>query len=121
MDVGYYPDWDDGVVKEFFESLKKDGQRMKAEAKLRLDLLTLQGYWPQTLNVTLRQLKGYEPLWELKREYQGVAYRLFFCIKGQQMWLLHAIEKKSPKTPRRDLDLAFRRMSDVVTGRVIKP
>jgi phage-related protein len=111
MEVGYCPGWTDGHVREFFENLKKDGQRRKAEARLRLDILTLQAYWPARMNVTVKSLKGHEPLWELKREYQNIAYRVFFCVKGQQIWLLHAIEKKGPKTPGSDLDLAHRRMT----------
>ena len=114
MEVGYYPGWTEGFVKNYFEELKNDGQRKKALTKLRLDILTLQEYWPAKLNVTVRLLKGYEPLWELKREYQSIAYRVFFCVKGNKMWLLHAVEKKSPKTHGSDLDLAHRRMNEVL-------
>ncbi len=121
MDVGYFPNWTDGFVKDFIDELKNDGQRRKAVAKLDLDILTLQEYWPARLNVSVRPMKGHEPLWELKREYQGVAYRIFFCLKGRELWLLHAIEKKTMKTPRRDLDLAFRRMADILSGKVQKP
>ncbi len=118
FEAGFYPGWSHGFVKDYFDHLTKDGQRRKAEAKLRLDILTLQEYWPATLNVQVKLLKGHEPLWELKRDYQGVAYRVFFCMKGKEMWLLHAIEKKSPKTPLSDLSISFRRMSDVLSGRV---
>ncbi len=59
-------------------------------------------------------------VWELKRDYQNIAYRVFFCIKDRQMWLLHAIEKKSPKTPLNDIALAFKRMGDVLIGNVRK-
>jgi phage-related protein len=120
MEVGYYPGWIDGFVKNYFDRLIEDGQRKKAEAKLRLDILTLQEYWPATLNVTVRLLKGHELLWELKRDYQGIAYRVFFCTKGNEMWLLHAIEKKSPKTPWSDVTLAYKRMTDVLVGKVRK-
>jgi phage-related protein len=121
MEVGYFPGWTSGFVKDYFDDLKKDGQRRKAVAKLRVDILTLQEYWPATLNVTVRSLKSHGPLWELKRNYQGIGYRVFFCTKGSEMWLLHAIEKKSPKTPLSDLDLAYRRMADVLMGKAKKP
>jgi phage-related protein len=120
MELGYYPGWTAGFVKDYFYDLEKDGQRRKAEAKLRLDILTLQDYWPDTLNVTVRPLKGYEPLWELKREYQNIAYRIFFCVKDRELWLLHALEKKSARTPWNDRALAYRRMTDVLIGKVRK-
>ena len=118
MEFGFYPGWDSGFVNDFFDELKADGQRKKAEARLIGDLLTLQNHWPHTMNVTVRILKGHEPLWELKREFQNIAYRVFFCVKGQEMWLLHAIEKKKDKTPLSDLALAYARMQDVLTGKV---
>jgi phage-related protein len=49
-------------------------------------------------------------LWELKRLFEGVQYRIFFCANGGFVWLLHAIEKKSSKTPLDDLRLARKRM-----------
>jgi phage-related protein len=115
MDVGYYPHWENGPVKDYFDELAKDGQRKKAEAKLRLDIVTLSDNWPRTLNVTVKTLKGQEPLRELIREYQNIAYRVFFCVKENKMWLLHAIEKKSMSTPQSDLALAYKRMTDVFT------
>src|SRR5579871_3918539 len=118
MKVGFYPGWNDGFVHEYLKKLKSDGQRKKAEAKLQLDIFTLQSHWPSTLNVTVRLLKGHEPLWELKREYQNVKYRIFFCVKEDQLWLLHAIEKKEWKTPASDLGVAYKRMLEVLKGKV---
>jgi phage-related protein len=118
MQVGFYPGWNDGFVRTYFRDLHSDGQRKKAEAKLQLDIFTLESHWPSVLNVTVRSLKGYEPLWELKREYQNIKYRIFFCVNEDQMWLLHAIEKKEWKTPSNDLDLAYKRMVDVFSGKV---
>ena len=118
IQLGYYPGWNTGFVEEYMQELKKDGQRKKAEAKLWIDIQTLAGSWPKTPNVTVRPLKGHAPLWELKREYQGVAYRIFFCTHGGEMWLLHAIEKKQQKTPGSDLALAYNRMQNVLCGKV---
>ena len=60
----------------------------------------------------------HEPLLELIREYQGTAYRIFFCVKGPEIWLLHALEKKRRKTPVTDLRLAQDRMRNVLNGAV---
>ncbi|SRR5258706_10999780 len=42
------------------------------------------------------------------------AYRIFFCFRsGNRIVLLHAFRKKSQTTPRRELDLARKRMQEV--------
>jgi len=42
------------------------------------------------------------------------AYRIFFCFRpGNRIVLLHAFRKKSQATPRRELDVAQRRMLEV--------
>ena len=58
---------------------------MKAAVKLDLDLQTLEEFWPETLNVTVRGLKGWEPLLELKRRYDKAAYRIFFCVRRDEL------------------------------------
>ncbi|MBI2915731.1 MAG: type II toxin-antitoxin system RelE/ParE family toxin [Elusimicrobia bacterium] len=120
MRIGYYPNWRTGFVHGFLNELKADGQRKKAEAKLRFNLETLEAFWPKIYgtNITVKPLVGYDPLKELVREYAGIAYRIFFCVKDKDIWLLHAIEKKAQKTPRCDLELAYKRMDDVLKGRV---
>jgi len=42
------------------------------------------------------------------------AYRIFFCFRpGNRIVLLHVFRKKSQATPRRNLDLARKRMPEV--------
>lgn len=105
MIIGYYPDWVDGFVKQSMDKLKLDGQRKKAEAKLWIDIQTLPRGWPRPQGVTVRILKGYEPLWELNRE---------------KIWLLHVIEKKSQKTVLGDLNVAYERMQNILTAKASK-
>ena len=118
MIVGYYPGWDSGFVDDAIKDLKRDGQRKKAAAKLEFDLQMLVSTWPLPKLVTVSSMKGREPLRELSREYQGIAYRVFFCVKDDEIWLLHSIEKKTRKTPGADLDLAHTRMKNVLSGKV---
>ncbi|MBI4370836.1 MAG: type II toxin-antitoxin system RelE/ParE family toxin [Elusimicrobia bacterium] len=118
MLIGYYPGWDAGAVRDYLNALRDDGQRKKAAAKLDFDLHMLETTWPRPQFVTVKSLKGHEPLYELAREYQGIAYRISFCVRGQEIWLLHAIEKKQPKTPTTDLNLAYNRMRNVLAGHV---
>lgn len=118
MVLGYYPGWNTGFVRDFLDRLRDDGQRKKAAAKLDFDLHVLETTWPRTQFITVKSMKGHEPLHELIREYQGIAYRIFFCAGSREIWLLHAIEKKKRKTPAADLELAYARMRNVLDGRV---
>jgi len=116
--VGYYPGWDAGDVRDYLDGLRDDGQRKKAAAKLDFDIHMLATTWPRPQYVTVKSMRGHEPLHELIREYQGIAYRIFFCVKGAEIWLLHAFEKKRRKTPAADLKLAYDRMRGVLNGTV---
>ena len=62
--------------------------------------------------ITVRPLG--DKLWELKRLYEGIQYRMFFGVWKGTVWLLHSIEKKSAKTPKDDLALARKRLKEVM-------
>lgn len=52
------------------------------------------------------------PLWELRIRGQ-TAYRVFYvAIEGRRMLVLHAFQKKSQKTPRREIRTAEQRLMD---------
>ena len=114
----YYPDGDAGEVREYLTSLRRDSNRKKAAVKLDIDIQTLERFWPATLNVKIRTLGGWEPLKELKRRFDKVAYRVFFCVRKDELWLLSVYEKDSATAPRSELERAYRRMQDVLEGRV---
>jgi phage-related protein len=46
--------------------------------------------------------------------YAGIHYRLFFGVGKGRVWLLHSIEKKSSKIPKADLELARKRLKEVM-------
>lgn len=114
----YYPHGNSGDVREYLEALRQDNQRKKAAVKLDIDIQTLEEFWPKTMNVTIRTLKGWEPLKELKREFNKIAYRIFFCIRKDELWLLSAYEKESDDTPRNELEKAYRRMKNILEERL---
>ena len=62
--------------------------------------------------ITLRPLG--DKLWELKRLYDGIQYRVFFGVREGAAWLVHSIEKKSAKTPKDDLEVARKRLKEVM-------
>lgn len=51
-------------------------------------------------------------LWEVRSNLtQRKIARVLFCIRQDNMILLHAFIKKTQKTPKQDLDLALARMN----------
>ncbi len=92
-------DWqlETSLVDEFIESLTVQDQ-----ARLIVDLDLLSEFGPA--GVVVKKLSG--GIWELK----SGRIRLFFCgISRQQIRFVHAIVKKTNKTPLKDLKLAGQR------------
>jgi phage-related protein len=110
----YYPDGESGDVRDFLAALRRDPNRRRAAAKLDIDIQTLEEFWPVTMNVSVRTLGGWEPLKELRRRFDKIAYRIFFYVQGDELWLLSAYEKTSNETPRRELEKAYARMREVM-------
>lgn len=109
LEILYYPDGSHGPVAEHLVRMQADRPKAYARIKLDLDLLGVDGL--RSRQVTVRPLGA--KLWELKRLYEGIQYRLFFVIHGRAIWLLHSLEKKSAKTPKQDLELARSRLREV--------
>lgn len=110
LEVLYYPEGSRGPVRDYLSDLAKE--RPKAFARLALDLEVLGAEGLRSQQIMIRSLGG--KLWELKRLYDGVQYRLFFGVQKGAVWLLHSIEKKSTKTPKDDLELARKRLKEVM-------
>ena len=110
LDILYYPKGDSGPVKVYLNWLVKE--RPKAFARLVVDLEVLGAEGLRSQQITIRPLG--DKLWELKRQYDGIQYRVFFGVHNGAVWLLHSIEKKRAKTPKDDLDLAKKRLREVM-------
>jgi phage-related protein len=58
----------------------------------------------------VRHLEG--KIWELRRESDGNIYRLLYAyVSGRRILLLHGFQKKTQRTPRREIVLAEQRLS----------
>lgn len=112
LEILYYPDGHQGPVAGYLAELAKE--RPQAFAKLAIDLEVLGAEGLRSQQITVRPLG--QKLWELKRLYDGIQYRIFFGVWNGAAWLLHHLEKKSAKTPKEDLELARKRLKGV-TGR----
>ena len=110
LDILYYPAGNQGPVRDYLGDLARE--RPKAFARLALDLEVLGAEGLRSQQVTIRPLG--DKLWELKRLYDGVQYRLFFGVGKGAVWLVHVMERKSAKTPKDDLALARKRFKEVL-------
>ena len=79
------------------------------------DYEVLQEKGPDTGMPLSRSLK--QGLHELRIPYEDVAYRVFCGFVGNQLiLLLHGMVKKSQKTPKKDIELARKRLAQVKKG-----
>ena len=61
----------------------------------------------------VKHLEG--KLWELQRSSDGNIYRLlYFFFSGRKIVFVHGFQKKSQKTPPREIELAQTRMDDYI-------
>ena len=105
----YYPDRSKGPVKDYQDKLEVERPEAHGRWMRDLEVLGVEGL--HSPNITVRPIGN--GLWELKRLYDGIQYRLFFVVHQGAVWLLHNIEKKSKKTPKKDLRLAFKRLREL--------
>ncbi|MDR0571930.1 MAG: type II toxin-antitoxin system RelE/ParE family toxin [Rickettsiales bacterium] len=63
--------------------------------------------------VQFRKIDG--KLWEIKIETKNCGYRIFYVvIDGDIILLLHFYKKQSQKAPRKEIEVAMKRMKDVI-------
>ena len=75
------------------------------------DIALVEFSWPVGMP-TCRPMGG--GLWEVRRDISdGRIARVLFCIAHGSMVLLHALVKKTQKTPKEDLDKARNRQKKV--------
>ena len=75
------------------------------------DILSVQWSWPVGKPLVDGLGSG---LYEIRSTHDRTEYRVFFCISASTMVLLHGIVKKTRTTPRADLELARKRLREVV-------
>jgi len=106
--VFYVDDRGNEPVRDFLRSLD-------AKTKSRFDWSIEQ--------LRLRNVRAREPLvrhlegkiWELREESQTNIYRLlYFFFVGRKIVFVHGFHKKTQKTPRRELDVALKRLEDLM-------
>lgn len=106
--VYYLEDSGRNPVGEFLSSLDRDAVARCLAAIDRLQVENVRAREP-----LVKKIEG--DIWELRRESRGSIYRIFyFFFTGRKIVLLHAFQKKTQRTPRREIDLAKRRRDHYV-------
>ena len=95
-------------VREWLLDLSPDKRKSLGE-----DIKAIEIAWPIGLPL-VRKLDT--NLWEVRTKLPNQISRVFFTIVQDMMVLLHAIIKKTQKTPQKDLELAKRRRNEVLEG-----
>ncbi|MDD5655668.1 MAG: type II toxin-antitoxin system RelE/ParE family toxin [Elusimicrobia bacterium] len=114
--IQFHPGGDDGPVRERLEALREDPQRNYAWAKLLNDLGFLESEGLLSKRVSIERVQGVPgSVWALRRSFAGIRYRIYFCVREGTAWLLHYLEKKSPRIPPRDLKLIRKRAREVLS------
>ena len=94
-------------MREWLRSLGKEVSKA-----IGSDILTVQWSWPVGKPLVDGLGGG---LYEVRSTHERTEYRVFFCMATSKLVLLHGIAKKSRTTPKGDLELARKRLREVVT------
>lgn len=83
-------------------------------AEIGLDLMRVQWRWPVGMPL-VRPMGG--GLHEVRTSLpDGTIARVLICFHGGELYALHGFIKKTPTTPKADLDLALNRKKEVQNG-----
>jgi phage-related protein len=101
----------DPRLEEWLEIIPAD---IKARILRIIDMLV--EYGPSNVREPyVKSIKGHSKLYEIRAKGKdGIARVFYFTWYGERVVLLHGFIKKSTKTPRREIDVAVRRMAEVV-------
>lgn len=97
-------------VRDFLKALVSDDKK-----SVGADIMAIEMSWP----VGYPKVRKMDTdLWEVRTSISDKRIcRIFFTVSGKKMILLHAIIKKSQKTPLEDLELAKTRKKLVLGGK----
>lgn len=95
-------------MEDFISSLPKGDRARVLESVVAIESLGLSA--PR---VQFRQIRG--KLWEVKIKTPSGSYRLFYVmVASDEMVVLHGFKKKTPKAPKKEIEIAEKRMKEVI-------
>ncbi|MFB6319033.1 type II toxin-antitoxin system RelE/ParE family toxin [Saccharicrinis sp. FJH54] len=90
----------------FIDFYKTLDQRVKEKFQYVFELIKQVEMVPKKF---LAPMAGYEGLFEIRIEFQSNIYRVFCCFdKGKLVILFNGFQKKTQKTPKKEIEKAMR-------------
>jgi phage-related protein len=90
-------------VREWLKGLEVEARR-----RIGFDLKQLEYGWPVGMPLCRSLGRG---LWELRSSLpDGRIARVIFCVRDNELMLLHGFIKKTQKTPPQEIELAWKRL-----------
>ncbi len=94
----------------YWAFFNKQSGKVKEKIDQVLYLITVAEKIPKKF---FDKIKGYDGLFEIRIEYSNNIYRIFCCFdKGNLVVLFSGFQKKTQKTPKKELDKAARIMDE---------
>lgn len=94
----------------FIEFYRQQEQKIKNKIQYVLELIKQVDKVPEKF---LKHLSDTEGLFEIRIEFESNIYRIFCCFdEGRLVILFNGFQKKSQKTPQREIDKAIRLMKE---------
>ncbi len=98
-------------VERYIDSIDNKEER----AELLSVLNGIQEKGTDAVGVEFKHIEG--KIWELKIRTHGNQHRIFYVVlKGNQIILLHAYLKKTPKAPLKEIRVAKQRLKQLIGG-----
>jgi phage-related protein len=94
----------------FIEFYQVQNEKVKEKIKYVLELIKQVEKVPEKF---LKHLTNTNGLYEIRIEYQSNIYRIFCCFdKGKLIVLFNAFQKKTQKTPKKEIEKAQKLMEE---------
>ena len=94
----------------FWDFFNKQSEKIKDKIDYVLFLITVADKIPRKF---FEQMTGYDGLFAIRIEFESNIYRIFCCFdKGNIVVLFNGFQKKTQKTPKKEIEKAMRIMQE---------
>ena len=101
--------------EHFIEFYQRQDQKVKRKIQYVFELIEQVERVPEKF---LKHLTGTDGLYEIRVEYQSNIYRIFCCFDEDQLVVVfNGFQKKSQKTPRKEIERARRLMNEYFSAK----
>lgn len=99
----------------FIDFYKNLDNKVKEKIQYVFELIKQVEHVPEKF---LKHLKGTNGLYEIRVKYKSNIYRFFCCFdEGRLVVLFNGFQKKTQKTPQKDIDKGIRLMKDYLNNK----